>query len=413
MPDLLFLTQRIPYPPIKGEKIRPLQILKYLAQSYDVHLGCLIDDPSDFEHIPTVRAFCKDAYFAPLNRKRAKIACLRGLLTGEALSVTFFQDRGLARWITGVLDRVRPEAIFVCSSNMAPYVLDHPHRGRARVVDLADVDSEKWRSYAEAGGLPMRWVHQREWRKTAELERRIAHECDWSTFVSREEAALFTRLLPDCAAKIRAVPSGCDHAYFDPDQPFAAPYDATKPNFVFTGTMDYPPNVGAVVWFAEAILPIIRRTLPDAQFHIVGTNPAPEVRRLTETPGVFVTGRVPDVRPYVAHATAGVAPMRIARGIQNKVLEAMAMARPVIVTPEALEGIDAEPGKEVILARDAESFAAAACRIATGTEEAAAIGAAARRRVVSEYIWSERLHGFDPLLRPDGQDGTTRMGTTT
>ena len=395
MPSLLFLTQRIPYPPIKGEKIRPLQILRHLGQSYDVHLGCLVDDPADMQHVPTVQALCASSHFAALDRKRAKVTCLSGLLTGEPLSVTFYRDRGLAAWVGRVLHNIRPEAIFVCSSNMAPYILDLRGQERVCLVDLADVDSEKWRAYAETGSGPMRWVHAREARLTRQLEARIARECDWSTFVSPEEAALFQSMVPDCKHKIRAISSGVDSAYFDPAQNFQPLFDTARLNFVFTGTMDYPPNVDAVVWFAQTILPRIRQTAPTAQFHIVGSSPAPEVQALAAE-GVAITGRVPDVRPYLAHATAAVAPMRIARGIQNKVMEAMAMARPVVVTPDALLGIDTVPGQEVLLADGAEAFAAA-CLLAA-SPDSAAIGAAARRRVLSDYVWAQRLRGFDALL---------------
>ena len=396
MPGLLFLTQRIPYPPIKGEKIRPLQILRHLARQYDVHLGCLVDDPRDYEHEPTVAALCASSHFAHLDRKRAKITCLRGLLTGEPLSVTFYHDAGLARWVRETVARVKPEAIFVCSSNMAPYVLDLKTGALVCLVDLADVDSEKWRAYAETDGFPMSWVHRREWRKTAALEARIARECDWSTFVSDEEAAMFASQHPRFANKIRGIGSGVDQLYFDPSPGFAPVYDTTRPNFVFTGTMDYPPNIDAVRWFATDILPLIRSTAPDAQFHIVGSSPSPEVSALARISGVFVTGRVPDVRPYLAHATAGVAPMRIARGIQNKVLEAMAMARPVVVTTDALTGIAAQPGSEVLLADGADAFAQACVEtIRTG---APGVGAAARQRVISSFIWAEKLRGFDELL---------------
>ncbi len=396
MPSLLFLTQRIPYPPIKGEKIRPLQILRHLRQAYDVHLGCLVDDPRDLEHVPAVRALCTDSYFATLDRRRARISCLRGLLTNQPLSVTFYRDNGLARWVRRVLDEVRPEVIFISSSNMAPYVLAWRGRERVCLVDLADVDLEKWRAYAETGSFPMSWLHRREWRRVADLESRIARECDWSTFVSDAEAELFASLHPARADKIRAISSGVDHTYFDPDLRFEAPYDTGRLNFVFTGTMDYPPNVDAVTWFADSILPIIRRSAPDAAFHVVGSSPSAEVQALAATDGVFVTGRVPDVRPYLAHASAGVAPMRIARGIQNKVLEAMAMARPVVVTAGALTGIAAIPGREVMLADTAETFAAA-CLDAAGPG-GGAIGEAARRRVLRDYVWAERLRGFDPLL---------------
>jgi sugar transferase (PEP-CTERM/EpsH1 system associated) len=397
MQDLLFLTQRIPYPPTKGEKIRSWQIIRHLAKSYRIHLGCLVDDPRDLEHVGVLQAMCASSHFATIDRRRAKVTCLRGLLTGEPLSVTFYKDRGLAAWVGRVLEQVRPQAAVVNSSNMAPYLLDTGHRVPVSVVDLVDVDSEKWRAYAEAGSFPMGWVHRREWRLTAALESRIAHECDWTTLVSAHEADLFIRLVPDCAGKIRAISNGVDHVYFDPAAAAGAPpYDVARPNYVFTGTMDYPPNVDAVCWFAEEILPGLQRDAPDTQFHIVGSSPAAEVTKLAAIPGVFVTGRVADVRPYIAHSTAGVAPMRIARGIQNKVLEAMAMARPVVVTPEALEGIEARPGSEVILASDTAGFTAG-CQLAAGPQ-GAAIGRAARLRVLADYVWTERLRGFDVLL---------------
>jgi sugar transferase (PEP-CTERM/EpsH1 system associated) len=398
MPDLLFLTQRLPYPPMKGEKIRQLQILKCLTQWYDVHLGCLIDDPSDAEHIDTIRAMCRDIHVARLNPNVAKLTCLRGLLTGEALSVTFFRDRGLTRWVREVVETVRPAVIFISSGNMAPYVIDLPKR-ETRICDLVDVDSEKWRAYADTTTGPMRLVYRREWRKVAMLERRIADAFDASSFVSEAEASLFARLMPGRATQIRGVSNGVDHRYFDPARAYAPVYDTNLPTYVFTGTMDYPPNIDAVVWFATAILPVIRRTVPAAQFFIVGSGPSAEVRRLAQITGVFVTGRVPDVRPYVAHATAGVAPMRIARGIQNKVLEAMSMGKPVVLTSGALEGIEAEPGTDVVLADDAENFAAACCRLAVSAD-GMAIGAAARARIVRDYDWSARLHRFDDLLRP-------------
>lgn len=394
MRNLLFLTQRIPYPPIKGEKIRPLQILRHLRQSYDVHLGCLVDDPDDEQHVATVEALCTTSHFARLDRKRAKLMCLTGLLTGEPLSVTFYRDRGLAAWVRRTLREIEPEAIFVCSSNMAPYVLGRASTAKVTLCDLADVDSEKWRAYAETGRGPMRHVHRREWRRVAALEGRIARELDWSTFVSAEEAALFRTQRPSEADKIRAVPSGVDFGYFDPAIAQDPPYPTDRLNFVFTGTMDYPPNVDAVRWFARDILPIIRRTAP-AHFHIVGSSPSAEVRALAGD-GVFVTGRVPDVRPYVAHATAAVAPMRIARGIQNKVLEAMAMGRPVVVTPAALEGIDAVPGRDLLLGDGAEAFAARCLEAAR--PESAAIGAAARQLIERSYSWAGRLRGFDALL---------------
>ena len=162
MPDLLFLMQRLPYPLVKGEKIRNWHILHHFRQWYDIHFGCLIDDPNDAQHVETIRALCKDMYCEPLDKKRASLTCTRGLLTGEGLSVTFFRNAGLRRWVRDVMTRVRPEVVFVNSSNMAPYILDLPVTGR-RVVELGDVDSEKFRAYADGASFPMRQVYTREW----------------------------------------------------------------------------------------------------------------------------------------------------------------------------------------------------------------------------------------------------------
>ena len=401
MADILYLTQRIPYPPTKGEKIRQLQILRHLRRRHNVHLGCLVDDPLDLEHIGTVSALCTSSHFARIDRRQKKITCLSGLFSGEPLSVTFYRDRGLAKWVKRTMANVRPQAILVSSSNMAPYILDLKGDTFC-LTDLVDVDSEKWRAYAEKASFPMSWVYRREWRRVAALEGRIARECRWSVFVSEAEADFFRKLQPQYRDRILAVSNGVDLDYFDPAHVFPPPFDVAKANFVFTGTMDYPPNVDAVVWFAEDILPLIRRSLPEAQFHIVGSNPAPQVQALESIAGVFVTGRVADVRPHVAHAIA-VAPMRIARGIQNKVLEAMAMGRPTVVTSDALEGIAADPGREVFLADRADAFAAASLA-ATGPEGARA-GAAARQRVLADYAWPTLLIKFDTLLNEGGKAG--------
>ena len=407
MPNLLFLTQRLPYPPVKGEKIRALEILRHFRKSFDVHLGCLIDDPEDRPYVADVRALCTDVYAAEIDRRRAKLACLRGLLDGQPLSVKFFQHRGLDGWVDGVLERVRPEVIFVFSSNMAPYVLDRRPAGTRLVVDIVDVDSEKWRAYADTSGPLTSWVYAREARLIRALEARIAREADYATFVSDAEAALFRNLVPGYDRKIVAVSNGVDLAYNDPAIALSAPFDTARPSYVFVGAMDYPPNVDAVRWFAGEILPLVRRRLPTARFYIVGSNPTPAVQSLAKIDGVHVTGRVADVRPYMKFASAVVAPMRIARGIQNKVLQPMAMGLVTIVTPDALEGIEAEGGREVLLAADAQGLADA-CLRAAETDLKPTIGAAAHRRMVERYGWAARLAGFDPLLGLAPADASPR-----
>jgi sugar transferase (PEP-CTERM/EpsH1 system associated) len=397
MQNLLFLPHRIPYPPDKGDKIRSFHFLQHLAKSYRIHLGSFIDDPDDWSHVAGLREICADTHFASLRPATATLRALGGFVTGEALSLPYYRDRRLAAWVDRVLTQVRPDTVFVYSSAMAQYVLGAAPRPRRIVMDFIDVDSDKWRQYAETQNWPMNWVYRREDRTLLSFDRRVAKAADASFFVSESEADLFRRLAPESAAKVFAVGNGIDAAYFSPETAYANPYDGGGPALVFTGAMDYWPNVDAVIWFAREVFPRVRERFHEAVFVIVGSRPTAEVLQLGGLPGVSVTGRVADVRPYLAHAAAAVVPIRIARGIQNKVLEAMAMARPVVTTPQALEGIDAAPGVHLSLAGDTDAFAAATVD-AVADPAAAEMGRAARARVVDAYGWPAKLAQFDSII---------------
>lgn len=392
--DLLFLAQRCPYPPNKGDKITTWNLLKFLARRYRVHLGTYIDDPHDWQYVPVLREQCASVYVAGLNPNVCKFKSLAGLLTGDALSVEFYRHAGMQSWVDGVM-RQGVDRVFVYSSAMARYVLD-AGPGRIRIMDFADIDSDKWRQYAKVAGWPMSWIYRRESVRLLAWERRIARDFDHSLFISEAEAKDFRSMAPEAAAKVSALSNGVDSDYFSPSADFANPYPGTSPQMVFTGAMDYRPNIDAVVWFAREALPLIRATRPDAGFCIVGSRPAAEVQSLTQIAGVTVTGRVEDVRPYIAHAAAVVAPLRIARGIQNKVLEGMAMAKTVVCSPQGLEGIHAEVGSEVLLAEDAAAFARECLRAIEGLD----LGHAARQRVLSSYDWDACLAKLDALLEP-------------
>jgi sugar transferase (PEP-CTERM/EpsH1 system associated) len=242
----------------------------------------------------------------------------------------------------------------------------------------------------------MNLVYRYEAKQLLRYERQVARDYDASLFVSAPEAELFRTLAPESSPKIGHFSNGVDTDYFSPEQQHPSPYAPGERALVFTGAMDYWPNIDAVKWFASEVFPLIReRTggeMSDARFYIVGSRPAPAVQALAQQPGIVVTGTVPDVRPYIAHAAVAVAPLRIARGVQNKVLEAMAMATPVVVSPQALEGIDAVPGSELVLADAPGAFADACAALLEGQADAsAAIGRAARAKVQRQYSWSSNL----------------------
>jgi len=388
--DLLLLIHRIPYPPNKGDKIRSYHLLKHLARHYRVHLATFVDDRDDWQYVPHVEALCASSHFAGMKPLVARVRSLQALVKNRSLSLEYYRDASLARWVDETVAKHRIERVLVFSSAMAQYA--DPYRSARRVVDFCDVDSDKWRQYADQKSWPMNWLYRYEARQLLAYERRVAREYDASLFVSAPEADLFRQLAPESTAKIGHFNNGVDTDYFTPDQPHADPYPAGERALVFTGAMDYWPNVDAVQWFAAEVFPTLRERFTNLKFYIVGARPAPAVQELAKLPGVVVTGTVPDVRPYIAHAAVSVAPLRIARGIQNKVLEAMAMATPVVVSPQALEGIDAVPGSELVLAEDAAAFVDAVATLLAGQDSAAAaIGAAARAKVQRRYSWSSNL----------------------
>jgi polysaccharide biosynthesis protein PslH len=289
------------------------------------------------------------------------------------------------------------------------------HRFARCIIDMVDVDSEKWRHYAMATSGLSRLVYAREARTLLALERRAARLADRVVFVSGAEADLFRRLAPEVASRVAHVDNGIDCRHFDPLPGFPDPFDETSA-IVFAGTMDYRPNVDAVEWFASRVMPLLRSDAGRASFWIVGANPSAAVRRLARD-DIRVTGRVDDVRPYLAHAAAFVAPMRIARGVQNKVLEAMAMAAPVIATPQAIEGLEACAG-EIIEARSAQVFAEKIRGVLLDRAAARERSRRGRERVRRDFGWQSSFDALDRELEPDraafaesGGDGSP--GSTT
>jgi len=279
---------------------------------------------------------------------------------------------------------------------MAPYVMTPEAAGIRRVVDMVDVDSDKWRQYATQRRWPLNAAYAREAAALLSFERKIAREFDATLFVSDAEAALFRRLAPESAARVHGVPNGVDCDYFDPARDYADPFPEADLPIVFTGAMDYWPNVDAVTWFAQQVMPLLGDEAL-LRFYIVGSNPSPVVKALAADPRVIVTGRVEDVRPYLAHAVVAVAPLRVARGIQNKVLEAMAMGRPVVASPAALEGIGPEAAKHLICAPSPADFATAVRRVLTDAGSAA-LGAEAARCARDTYGWKRSLGHLEGLL---------------
>lgn len=386
-PPLLFLPHRIPYPPNKGDKLRSFHMLSYLARHYSVHVGTFIDYPEDWQHVGVLEGICASVYAEGIRPLSRKAFALRGLLTGESLTLPYYRSSTMRAWVNQTLQSNSIERAVIFSSSMAQYIEQKP--SVRAVVDFCDVDSAKWAHYAQQAGFPKRWLYGREARCLLSYECSVAAWARASVFVSDTEAELFKSVAPGCD-RVHTMSNGVDADYYSPAWQLTSPYASAAPTIVFTGAMDYLPNIDAVSWFVKEVWPRIRQRFGDIRFYIVGMKPTAEVLALASDNSVVVTGAVADVRPYLMHAQVAVAPLRIARGIQNKVLEAMSMAKPVVVSRTCAQGLSAAQGVEYLAAESPDDYLLA---IESLLEPQAAhtMGCRARARVVRDYSWTAHL----------------------
>lgn len=395
MEPLLFLAHRLPYPPNKGDKVRSHAFLRHLCARYRVFLGAFVDDPADWLHLEALKRMCAGLHVEPLVPWRKRLESLGALLSGEPASLAYFRSARLRQWTEAVVREEKVQRAFVFSSPMAQYLRDLPVRA---CVDFVDLDSAKWGEYALRRPWPASALYRREAHRLLDYEIAVASRAETALFVTDEERRRLAASAPATARRLATIANGVDSDYFTPARHFDSPFAAGEEAIVFTGAMDYWPNVDGAVWFAREVLPLIRARRP-ARFYVVGMNPHRAVRALAGDAAVTVTGRVQDVRPYLSHASVVVAPLRVARGIQNKVLEAMAMARPVVASAACAGGLSARAGLEFDAAADAPAFAEAVLG-AMAPERGRAMGANGRAWVLRHYTWRSSFAALDRLLAP-------------
>jgi len=353
--NILYLAHRVPYPPNKGDKIRALWEIRSLSASHNIDLFCFYDHDEDRNSVDALRPYCRECYVEPLSWWRSRVQAVSAVIRKKAFSLAYFFSPTMAAKVKAALATRRYDVILCFGSAMAGYV-----EGECtvpRVLDMVDVDSAKWAEYANHSIMPLRWLWRQEARLLAEYERQAAKSFARTLLCTDAEADLLRRSSP--SGKIDVLRHMVDTAYFDPAQvEMPAHIAALQPFVLFAGSMDYAPNIDAVEWFYRNALPLMRREMPELRFVIVGRNPARAVRELAHDASVVtVTGTVPDVRPYFRAAAATVAPMLLARGVQNKILESLSMGVPVAASSRAAVAFPQEVVSSIVVEDDASALA--------------------------------------------------------
>ena len=384
---ILFLSQRVPYPPNRGDKITTWRIIEKLAREHEPTVIAFAHDDADREAARVLREEKGIRTITVDHDERAKkLGALPLLFTRKALTLGVYGSKELQRVVDEELEDA--DLAYAYSSSMGAFL---EGRGTPWVMHFAELDSDKWRQYAERHRPPMSLLYRREWRTLRAFEQRVAHDALTSVFCTPLEQRIFECEIPGAPSIV--MRNGVDLTHHAP-----APDRAEPGHLVFVGVMDYYPNVDGCRWFADEILTAVRRAVPEARFTIVGSKPTPEVLALGERDGIEVTGFVDDPREYLARAAVSVAPLRVARGIQNKVLEALAMGLPTVGTTSATQGVEGAPGHDFLVADEAADFADHVIELLQDPERARGLGCAGRDFVERTYDWEACLAPLDEIL---------------
>lgn len=396
MSGVLFLCHRLPYPPNKGDKIRSYHILKKLSKEQDVYLGAFIDDPLDWTYVKHVRSLVKDICVVERRNVRHHWPNLiTGIFQGKALSNVLYDSPQMKLWVDQLIASQVVSKAYVFSSTMAQYML--PHKGNIPwITDFVDVDSHKWTQYAHTMSFPMNMLYHLESRRLKIFESQVANVSETNIFVSHLEAQLFKQIIPLQTKPVVSIQNGVDTQFFNPHAYYSNPYQGDKIKIVFTGLMNYWPNVDAVKWFTKEVFQPLRGQFPNIEFYIVGANPNKSVFQL-KGKGVQISGRVPDIRPYLQHADIVVAPLRIARGIQNKVLEAMSMNKVIVASFEALEGIPIPPHSPIWQESSPQAWLERLLKLCHREQVP---NQETHSWIEANFSWEAHLSQIDPFFKP-------------
>ena len=395
---VLFLTHRLPYAPNRGDRVRAYHLVRTLALQTSLEVVSLAHDEREAAETGAIEALGASVTAV---RTSPFVGYLKGaaLLTTQRPLTHSLLDAPRLRAVLAEISRTRPpDVVLAYCSGMARFALEPPLAHIPSVIDFVDIDSEKWNAMAGTSSWPRRWVYAREALTLGRFESQAAERAVHSLVVTDRERRALERIAP--RANIHVVFNGVSSEHL---RPHNAP--TQHPVVVFCGVMNYGPNVDGVLWFASDVWPLVRARVPHAKFVIVGANPTDAIRRLQQTgPGITVTGTVTDVREYLWNAAVSVAPLLTARGLQNKVLEALAAGLPAVVTPQVMEGLPASVHAGCSSAATADEFATATATLL----ESSPVDRRARaaRAALESLSWDQQLAPVYPLLRDAITRGT-------
>ncbi|HJW29865.1 MAG TPA: glycosyltransferase [Saprospiraceae bacterium] len=384
---IVFVTSRFPYPVEKGDKLRAFHQIRILSQHHEVHLVAISHQRIEPDHLQAMHPFCTTVKVFYVNHWLWPLQLVTGWLAGLPLQISYFLDRTIKRKVQYHIIHLNPDHVICQLIRASPYVRALPF---PKTLDYMDVFSEGMKQWADKYGVlgfPFRWEAQR----LAAYERSIYKDFDKHTIISQQDRA---RLKLVSAEQVAIIPNGVDESFFHfPKKPDPA-YD-----LVFVGNLGYGPNKEAALTLAHQVLPALHQRGLKAKVLIAGARPGSKISRLKKLPDVTVKGWVEDIREAYADGRIFVAPMFSGLGLQNKILEAMAMGLPCITTPMVNNAIGAEPGKEIIIARTVEDIVDEIERLMRAPERAAQMAQAAERFVTSHFRWEDQVGKLEKFIK--------------
>jgi polysaccharide biosynthesis protein PslH len=386
---ILYVCHRVPYPPQRGGKIRPFNMISHFSRKHEVTVASLARSQQEFDESQGLREHCKELICERVTPVGAVARMLVRTPTSTPFSMGYFFSPVLKERIAAAVAREHFDLVFVHCSSVAQYVSNIV--GIPKILDFGDMDSQKWLIYGQLRTFPLSLAYSLEGRKLEVEEKRLSTLFDLNTCTTQAELATLRGF--GTGVDSDWFPNGVDHRYFAPS---TEPYEQNLISFI--GRMDYYPNQEAMFRFCKSTLPLIREKVPDARLTIIGANPSAQIKQLGLVPGVTVTGSVPDVRPYVTRSAVNVAPLRIARGTQNKILEAMAMGVPVVTSDVAARGVDATPGEHLLCATTPREECEAVVGLLADPARRAQLGEMGRARVLSHHDWRASMRRLDGIV---------------